>query len=374
MALRDYFAVDHSARPIQVEAAKTVEAADIVPIQTFSFFYNDLNASQTATREQAMGVPVIARARGIICSTIGSLPLEWYNEASNSYVPSPRVINQPDSRIPGITFKAWIIEDMIFHPFAYARVLKRYADTGRVADMERIAPERVTYTTNFNSTETTAYYIDGKLTAPEDLIIFPSVDDGLLFRAGRTIRAAHQLEKSAYNFALNPIPQTVIKNKIGLTADKLKQMGAAWAKARRESSTAILNGDVDIDTLGYDPKSLQLNEARQYLALELCRAMGLPAWFASADPQSNTYSNAVNQRRDLVDFSLRPYLTAYEERMSFADFTPAGTKVRFDLDDFLRGNPLERAQVYEILNRIGAMSVEEIREEEDLISETERTA
>jgi hypothetical protein len=54
--------------------------------------------------------------------------------------------------------------------------------------------------------------------------------------------------------------------------------------------------------------------------------------------------------------------------MSFSDITPAGTKVRFDLDDFLRGNPLERAQVYEILNRIGAMSVDEIRSEEDLIS------
>ena len=78
--------------------------------------------------------------------------------------------------------------------------------------------------------------------------------------------------------------------------------------------------------------------------------------------------------RSLVDFSLRPYLTAYEQRMSFSDITPAGTKVRFDLDDFLRGNPLERAQVYEILNRIGAMSVEEIREEEDLISETTPTA
>jgi hypothetical protein len=41
--------------------------------------------------------------------------------------------------------------------------------------------------------------------------------------------------------------------------------------------------------------------------------------------------------------------------------------VKFDLDDFLRGNPHERAQVYEILNRIGAMSVEEIREEEDML-------
>jgi len=366
MALRDYFALDHSVRP-------EILAAESIPVQSFDTLYA-VNAGQSATRDQAMAIPTIARGRNIICSTIGSLPLEWIDEATNSYVPAPRFLNQPDPRIPGIVFKAWIIEDMIFHPFAYARVTQRYADTGRIRSAERIAPERVATKTNANGTELIGYWVDGTPINPEDLMVFPGVDEGLLFRAGRTIRAAHQLEKSAYNFAMNPIPQTVIKNKIGLTADKLKQMGQAWAKARRESSTAILNGDVDIETLGYDPKSLQLNEARQYLALELCRAMGLPAWFASADPQSNTYTNAVNQRRDLVDFSLRPYLVAYEERMSFADVTPAGTKVRFDLDDFLRGNPLERAQVYEILNRIGAMSVDEIREEEDLISEATPTA
>jgi hypothetical protein len=33
---------------------------------------------------------------------------------------------------------------------------------------------------------------------------------------------------------------------------------------------------------------------------------------------------------------------------------------------------LERAQVYQILNTIGAMSVEQIREEEDLIDNGER--
>ena len=60
-------------------------------------------------------------------------------------------------------------------------------------------------------------------------------------------------------------------------------------------------------------------------------------------------------------------MTVIEQRMSFMDFVPQGTDVKFDVDDFLRGNPLERAQVYEILNRIGAMSVEEIREEEDLL-------
>ncbi len=41
--------------------------------------------------------------------------------------------------------------------------------------------------------------------------------------------------------------------------------------------------------------------------------------------------------------------------------------VRYALDDFLRGNPLERAQVYEVLNRIGVLSVDEIRRAEDLV-------
>ncbi len=69
----------------------------------------------------------------------------------------------------------------------------------------------------------------------------------------------------------------------------------------------------------------------------------------------------------LIDFSLRPILTAIEQRLSQADFCPNGIETRFDIDDFLRGSALERAQVYEILNRIGAMSIEQIQEEEDLI-------
>ena len=66
-------------------------------------------------------------------------------------------------------------------------------------------------------------------------------------------------------------------------------------------------------------------------------------------------------------FAFRNYMSIIEQRLSFADFTPAGNRVLFDLDDFLRGNPYERAQVYEILNRIGAMSIDEIREEEDML-------
>jgi hypothetical protein len=64
-------------------------------------------------------------------------------------------------------------------------------------------------------------------------------------------------------------------------------------------------------------------------------------------------------------------LTAIEQRLSMPDFVSSTTEVRFSLDDFLRGDPLQRAQVYEILNRIGAMRVEQIQEEEDLIHNEE---
>ncbi len=78
-----------------------------------------------------------------------------------------------------------------------------------------------------------------------------------------------------------------------------------------------------------------------------------------------TYSNAISERKALIDFSMKYVLTAIEQRLSMADFVSSTTEVRFSLDEFLRGDPLQRAQVYEILNRIGAMTVEQIREEED---------
>jgi HK97 family phage portal protein len=119
--------------------------------------------------------------------------------------------------------------------------------------------------------------------------------------------------------------------------------------------------------VGFDPEKLQLNQARQYLATEISRLVGIPAWYLSADVNSMTYSNVVSERRSLVDFSLRPLLKSVEQRLSMPDFTPNTQEVVFDMDDFLRGNPLERAQTLEILVRSGIMTIEEAREEEDLI-------
>jgi HK97 family phage portal protein len=245
-----------------------------------------------------------------------------------------------------------------------------YAD-GRIQEWTRVSPDRVVQTLNALQTEITAYQVDGSYVPSMgvgSLVVFTGLDEGLLSRAGRTIRAAVALENASETFAKEPVPMMVLKsNGTNLTSERINKLLEAWRVARLNRSTAFLNADVELQAMGIDPAKLQLNEARQYVALELCRAAGLPAWFASAEQTSMTYSNAISERRSLVDFSLRPILTAIEQRLSMPDFVGAGNEIRYDLDDFLRGNPLERAQVYEILNRIGAMSVAEIREEEDML-------
>lgn len=369
-AIRDFFFPEvQAAKPQKVSDV----AAALTPVQVSDSVYNILGGATNTTRQLAMSVPSVSRARNIICGTIGSLPLTTFNRITGQYVDPHRVINQPDPRVAGFVIYNWLAEDIWLYGVGYGQVLEMYSatDGGRVRAWTRVSPDRVTVDTNFKSTEITGYKVDGMavpISGVGSIIRFDGPDEGLLHRAGKTIAAAVYLENAAVNYAKEPAPSMILKsNGTNLTGERVSALLSAWKSARQTRSTAFLNADVDLKEFGFDPKSLQLAEARQYVALELARACGIPAYFLSAETTSMTYTNAINERRSLVDFSLRPILKAIEERLSLPDFVPNPVMVRFALDDFLRGNALERAQVYEILNRIGAMSVEQIQREEDLI-------
>jgi phage portal protein BeeE len=366
MGLKDFFL----GAPSVAEKTSDVEAS-LAPFNLSTSVYGLLNAPTTVDRATAMSVPAVARARNIICGTIGSLPLEQYNRITGAHIEPLRVINQPDPRVAGFVVYNWLAEDIWLYGVGFGLVLDAYAEDGRVRAWTRIEPKRVMAKYNLDMTEIEGYYVDGKV-APiagvGSIMRFDGADEGFLNRAGRTVIAAVELEKAALSYAKEPIPSMVLKsNGTNLTSERIAKLLEAWRNSRATRSTAFLNADIDMQSVGFDPKALQLVEGRSYVALEISRAAGIPAYFISAENTSMTYSNATSERRSLVDFSLRPILAAIESRLSLPDVCPSTSQIRFDLDDFLRGNPLERAQVYQILNTIGAMSVEQIQEEEDLI-------
>ena len=67
-----------------------------------------------------------------------------------------------------------------------------------------------------------------------------------------------------------------------------------------------------------------------------------------------------------MDFSLKPYMSCISERLSMNDLTVPGSIVKFDLDEYLRGNPLEQIEVLEKMLAAGIINVDEAREEMDL--------
>jgi len=208
------------------------------------------------------------------------------------------------------------------------------------------------------------------------LVVFNGVDEGLLNRAGKTVRTGAELERAAAMYAREPVPSMVLKsNGTSLPADRITKLLDSWSVARRNRSTAFLNADVTMEAVGFDPEKLQLNQARSYVSTELARALGIPAYYVDAETGSSmTYSNATTQRQTLLDFSLIPLMTSISERLSMPDFVPQSQRVEYDLSDYLRGSDLERANIYKTLNSIvdangnPALTVEEIRKSEELIS------
>jgi hypothetical protein len=320
-----------------------------------------------------MSVPAIARGRNIICSSIASIGLEVRDRVTGMIVDSPRVIHTPDPRIPGVATYVWTLEDLLFHGYAYWQITELFADTQRVRSVQRISPDRVTINTNSDSTEIESYSIDGHTPLPlsgvGSMVVFYGNDEGLLNRAGMTIRTGAELERAAALYAREPVPQMVLKsNGTALPADRIAKLLESWGASRRNRTTAFLNADISLETLGFDPEKLQLSAARSYIATECARALGIPAYFIDSETGSSlTYSNASTTRQTLLDFSLIPLMNSVTKRLSMPDFLPSSQRADYALDDYLRGSALERAQIYEILNRVGALSAEEIRVAEEMI-------
>lgn len=322
-------------------------------------------------RNDAMQVPAVARARNIIAGTIAELGLESYNEITGAKVEGRSLLRQPDPSLPRIVTLCWTVEDILFKGHAFWLVLSVDPEDGRPTQARRIDPTRVTFTTDLETDEiVNGFYLDGNLcpfTGVGSLIMFSGIDEGLLNRGGRTISTALKLEEAVQRMATEPNPTMVIKNSgVDLPPEQVSSLLAQWKQARATRATAYLSGPLDVTTFGYDAQQMELSASRLNTAAEIARLCNIPAWYLNAESASATYSNTTQERRSLVDFSLKPYMACISERLSMNDLTPRGQIVKFDLDDYLRGNPLEQIEVLERMLAAGIINLDEAREEMDL--------
>jgi HK97 family phage portal protein len=322
-------------------------------------------------RSEAMSVPTVARCRNLIASTIASLPLELYRKSTGEELGSPLWLEQPSKSQPRSVTIAWTVDSLLMYGVAYWRVTELYADDGRPARFEWVANTRVTFNLDIHNQFVTQYFIEGEAVPMEglgSLITFQALDEGILSRGARTIQTAIDLDKAAAIASSTPQPTGFIKNS-GADLDPKEVTGLlnAWKQARNNRATAYLTSTLDYVTTSYSPKDMMYDSSKQFLSTEIARMCNVPAIYVSADMNSSyTYSNLLDSRKDFVSYSLQPFISAIEDRLSMDDITARGNVVKFAINDtFLRQDPLQELLVIEKLLSLGLITVEQAMEMTD---------
>ena len=332
-------------------------------VYSFGGLYGSGNGTPFMDRYIALQVPAVARCRNLIAGVISSIDLELYKKSTGAELESPLWLEQPDLRQPRSVTIAMSVDSLLFYGVAYWRVTSLYADDGRPSGFEWIANTRVTVTTNKDGSEVQSYAVNGVVTPMSgigSLVTFQSLLPGVLETGAGTIQSARDVQKAAAVAAATPMATGFIKNSgADLPEAQVSGILAAWKAARASRSTAYLTSTLDYQTVGFSPKDMLYTEASQYLATDIARLMNVPAYYISADMNNSmTYQNILDGRKEFVAYSLQPFISAIEDRLSMDDITAHGNVVRFAIDEsFLRADTTARLAALEKLLTLGLIDI-----------------
>jgi HK97 family phage portal protein len=333
-----------------------------------AFGYNGVGID----RNFALQVASVSRCRNLIAGVISSIDLALYKKSTGEKLGSPVWLEQPDIRQPRSVTISATVDSLIFYSVAYWRVTSLYADDGRPSGFEWVANNRVTYTTDQYGTEVKDYFVDGNLVPMAgigSLVTFQSLIPGVLQTASTTIRAALDVQKASAVSAATPMPTGILKNNgADLPESQVQGLLAAFKSARQNRSTAYLTSTLDYVPTSFSPKDMGYTEMSQYLSTEIARSMNVPAYLISSDMNNSmTYQNILDGRKEFVAYSLQPYISAIEDRLSMNDITNSQNQVRFAVDDtFLRVDAKDRLDIIEKMLNLDLINVDQAREMEQL--------
>ena len=349
-----------------------VKAQYAPPLMTDSFNYFTPQVFTKVDRETAMSLPAIVRCRNLIAGTIASIPLHLYRKSNDQRIGSPKWLEQPSISQPRAVTLAWTIDSLLFNGVAYWRVTEQFADDGRPARFEWIAPQRVSIQADPDNFYVTQYYVDGKavpMSGLGSLITFQGLGEGILDTGASIIWQAYKVQQAAYNSATSPTPTGIIKNTgADLSENEVTALLAQWKSARQRGTTAYLTSTLEYQPSQFSPKDMGYVDLIQNLTTQIARLCNIPAYYLSADENNSmTYANVQDERKQLISLALQPYITAIESRLSMDDITNSQNYVRFAIDEtFLRADTLARLTAIEKMISLGLVTVEQAQEMEDL--------
>lgn len=281
------------------------------------------------TRDMAMAVPALARARTLICSTIAGVPLVSVDDENDDDGRTPTYIKETMGEVSPYHRMLWTIDDLFFYGWSLWAVERDNA--GQVLDAARVPFEMWSLDADGN------VLVDGEPARADDVCLIPGISEGILTTGRSTIAQAHQLLRAAARAADNPSAQVELHqtNDAPMTEEEVDRLIARWARARagEKGGVAYTSSGIEVKEHGASSEHL-LIEGRNAAAVDIARHANLPATMVDAtlSGSSLSYQNTAARMSELVTFGLSPLMNAVAARLSQGDMSPAGIRLAFDLD------------------------------------------
>ena len=154
-----------------------------------------------------------------------------------------------------------------------------------------------------------------------------------------------------------------------LAIDRLKRsFQEQYASLNDANKTLILEEGLKFQQVSISNEQAQFLSSRDMAIQEVARVFNLPPHMLK-DLSKSSFNNIEQQSTEFVRYSVMPYLSNMEAEMNlklFREDEQGKIFTNFDANSLLRGSPNDRASFYDKMVKIGAMTINEVREKENM--------
>jgi HK97 family phage portal protein len=307
----------------------------------------------------------------LIAGSISTLPLAAYRDGDPNPLPTlPPVLRTPSAgwSLPDFTYAA--LQSLLLRGNAYGLVVDRAGAGLLPAQVELLAPDRVTVETNSR----TIWRVDGTEVDPASIWhvkAFTAAGQVLglspIQHARQAIGLGIGAEKYAAKFfGESAIPSGVLTSDQDIKQDRADQLKARWKQSHQGNrEVAVLGSGARFQPVTIPPEQAQFLETTRANVATIARYFGVqPELIGSDSGGSLTYANVEQRALDFLTFGLRPWLVRLETALSA--LLSSTTTVKFNAAALVRTDLLTRYQAHESAIRAGWKLRSEVRELEDL--------
>ena len=349
------------------------------------------NQANDLDEDIAFTIAALYQGISVISDAIASMNIYLYDYDENGNIRKLEtdyrnylLNNMANPYLTAFNLKKAILKDIILYGNGYANVDKN--TRGKISSLEYIPANYV-----IPGADNFGYYYDvssintgvtGEIKESRridefnmlNVVVNPVANSikgkGILDYAKETLAIANQENTYVKNLFLNGLSaKAILNSKTPFkkeTKEKLRQdLLNFYSGSQNAGKMLVLEGDIAVQSLALTPADINLIQNRNLTVTEIARFLNIPKHLLNLDRGQGTYSNITQERLQLIQSTLVPYVTNFQQALNNILLTPAekksGYHFNFDANETLKLTPQEQADYLVKLLDSNIMTANEVR-------------